>query len=65
MCDMCYSVHLMSFVVYFVYQISEEVAFYQGNRKEQAIINSALLRLVLLMFIITFILIKVVVVSRN
>lgn len=31
---------------------SEEVAFYQGNRKEQAIINTTLQRLVSLLFII-------------
>jgi len=35
---------VMSIVVVSV--ISEEVAFYQGNRKEQAIINTTLHRLV-------------------
>jgi len=38
--------------MYFICQISEEIAFYQGNKKEQAIINSALLRLVTLAFMI-------------
>ena len=43
---------LTSSVMYFICQISEEIAFYQGNKKEQAIINSALLRLVTLAFMI-------------
>jgi len=35
-----------------IYKNSEEVAFYQGNRKEQAIVNSTLHRLVLLLLLL-------------
>ena len=46
------TMHFTHYIVYFIDKISEEIAFYQGNRKEQAIINSSLLRLVSLVFMI-------------